>query len=290
MVVAPPDGQLLVAGAGGLGRARYCVHSNLVVGIGRATARRAGRVGAGTTVTLRAEARHILVLWDVDHTLIETRGVGFAIYQRAFTAATGRALDQLAQISGRTELDIIRETLRINGIAPTDHAIDTLAIALIQGYQDARCELGTIGRALPGAAATLKLLADDPRVHQGVLTGNLRDVARVKLEVFGLTTYVDLSASAYGDDHSDRAQLVTIARHRASERTGVDFDNTHTVLIGDTPNDVEAATTAGVRVLGVATGKSSLDDLASAGAPIVLPNLEDPDRTAQLILNPPQAD
>lgn len=51
----------------------------------------------------------VLVLWDIDHTLIETRGVGFAIYQRAFAAATGRAFDKRADISGRTELDIMRE-------------------------------------------------------------------------------------------------------------------------------------------------------------------------------------
>lgn len=235
-----------------------------------------------------AEAPHLLVLWDVDHTLIETRGVGFAIYQRAFFAATDRQLDELAQISGRTELDIMRETLRINGIEPTDNAINTLARALTQGYEDARGELAATGRALPGATATLQRLADDPRVHQGVLTGNLRDVARIKLEVFDLTSYLDLAAGAYGNDHTDRARLVAIAQERASERARASFDNAHTVLIGDTPNDIQAATSAGVRVIGVATGKSSPDDLTAAGAPVVLTDLTDPAHTARLILNPPE--
>ena len=85
----------------------------------------------------------LLVLWDVDHTLIETRGVGFAIYQRAFSAATGRPLVELAKVSGRTELDIMRETLRINGIEPTDEAVNALAAALTQGYEDARDELSS---------------------------------------------------------------------------------------------------------------------------------------------------
>ncbi len=79
-----------------------------------------------------SQTARVLVLWDVDHTLIETRGVGYAIYQRAFPAATGRPLDQLAQIAGRTELDIMRETLRINDIEPTDDAVDKLAAALVQ--------------------------------------------------------------------------------------------------------------------------------------------------------------
>ncbi len=118
---------------------------------------------------------HVLVLWDIDHTLIKTQGVGFAICQQVFPAATGRPLDQMAQISGRTEPDIMRETLRVNGVEPTDDAIDSLAAALVQGYEDARNELATTGRALPGAVATLRRLAADPRVHQAVLTGNLRD-------------------------------------------------------------------------------------------------------------------
>ena len=68
-----------------------------------------------------------MVLWDVDHTLIETRGVGLAIYRRAFPAATGRPLDRLAVVSGRTELDIMRETLRLN-----DHSERSELVAIAQ--------------------------------------------------------------------------------------------------------------------------------------------------------------
>jgi phosphoglycolate phosphatase len=92
-----------------------------------------------------AVSPQVLVLWDVDHTLIETRGVGFAIYQRAFPTGTGRPLVRLAHISGRTELDIMCETLRINGIDPTDEAISALAAALTPGYEDARDELANTG-------------------------------------------------------------------------------------------------------------------------------------------------
>lgn len=228
-------------------------------------------------------AAHVLVLWDVDHTLIETRGVGFAIYQRAFPAATGRPLDKLAQISGRTELDIMRETLRINGIEPTEEFITKLGVALVEGYENAREELASTGRLLPGAIATLDRLAVEPQLHQAVLTGNLRDVARIKLEVFGLQARLDLKAGAYGDDHSDRAELVTIAQKRASERIGTTFDNQHTVLIGDTPNDIEAGLTAGVRVIAVATGKSDADALSAAGATFIVDNLTDSEYILQLI-------
>ena len=74
-------------------------------------------------------ALRLLVLWDLDHTLIETRGVGRALYERAFPAATGKPLTTLASISGRTEMDIMAESLRLNNIAPTDEMITRLARA-----------------------------------------------------------------------------------------------------------------------------------------------------------------
>ncbi|MFE0020352.1 HAD family hydrolase [Amycolatopsis sp. NPDC059021] len=214
-----------------------------------------------------------LVLWDVDHTLIETRGVGRAIYERAFPAATGKPLAKLAQIAGRTELDIMTESLRVNDIEPTDEAVRKLAAALVQSYEDARDELAATGRVLPGARETLERLTADPTVYQGILTGNLRAVACIKLEVFGLDQYLDFETSAYGDDHADRAELVKIAQRRAELRIGSSFDSSSTVLIGDTPNDVKAALTAGVRVIAVATGKSSAEGLRAAGATHVVNHL-----------------
>src|SRR5205814_1606434 len=127
------------------------------------------------------------------------------------------------------------------GIEPTDAELRGLAAALIRGYQDAREELRTIGRALPGAAEALQSLIEEPTVYQTVLTGNLREVARIKLEVFGLDHYVDLASGAYGDDDPERVNLVRLAQQRVTERTGVAFNGDNTILIGDTPRDIEAA-------------------------------------------------
>jgi phosphoglycolate phosphatase len=226
-------------------------------------------------------APRLLVLWDLDHTLIETRGLGRALYERAFPAATGTPLATLARVSGRTELDIMTDSLRLNNITPTNEIITRLARALVQTYHDAREELRTIGRALPGAHDTLARLAHHPTVYQSVLTGNLRDVARIKLEVFHLDHYLDLDAGAYGDDDPDRPTLVTIAQQRATQRTGVTFSNGATVLIGDTPQDIEAGLTAGVHVIGVATGQTSTQELRDAGAPHTAANLIE----CQAILN-----
>jgi phosphoglycolate phosphatase len=226
-------------------------------------------------MTALPESPRLLVLWDIDHTLIETRGVGRAIYDRAFPAATGRPLAKLASIAGRTELDIMAESLRINDIEPTEEMVSKLAAALTQGYEDARSELATTGRVLPGAQESLARLATKPAVHQAVLSGNLRAVSRIKLEVFGLADYLDFDSSAFGDDNPSRPALVAIAQQRATERLGVNFDNAHTILIGDTPNDVQAALTAGVRAIAVATGKHSQGELREAGATHVIKDLSD---------------
>jgi phosphoglycolate phosphatase-like HAD superfamily hydrolase len=167
------------------------------------------------------------------------------------------------------------ESLRINGIQPTDGMVTKLADALIQGYEDAREELRAIGRALPGARDALASLADEPAFHQSVLTGNLRTVARIKLEVFELDAYLDLASGAYGDDDPNRSNLVALARRRAGERTGVVFGGDATVLVGDTPKDVQAGLAAGVRVVGVATGKTSVQELQQAGAHDVASNLKE---------------
>ncbi|GGU47110.1 HAD family hydrolase [Lentzea flava] len=216
-----------------------------------------------------------LVLWDIDHTLLQSRGMGREMYERAFPAAFGRSFQQLADVSGRTELDIIAETLKLHGIEPDDAATRKLADALAHSYDAGREEFAARGRVLPGAREALAALAADPAIHQGVLTGNLRAVAHIKLAAFGLDRFLDLEASAYGDDHADRPELVTIARERASQRIGAPVDTNHTVLIGDTPRDVAAGLTAGVRVIAVATGRSSVDELQAAGADKVLPDLTD---------------
>ncbi|HYZ08686.1 MAG TPA: haloacid dehalogenase-like hydrolase [Pseudonocardiaceae bacterium] len=216
----------------------------------------------------------MLVLWDVDHTLVETRGVGRAIFERAFLAATGTPFHERPPFTGRTDLNIMRESLQLNGVDPTDEAVRRLSQALVDGYQQARADLRSRGRAMPGAATSLATLAAEADVRQSLLTGNLREIARVKLEVFGLDGYVDFEAGGYGADHTDRAELVHRAQARATRRFGHQFDNAHTVLIGDTPNDVRAARAAGVHMIGIATGGSDVEQLRAAGADAVLATLE----------------
>ncbi len=225
----------------------------------------------------------ILVLWDIDHTLIETHGVGGEIYAEAFRAVTGHPLDEMPSLSGRTEPVIFREALKAHGIADRQDLYSQFAGEQARSYAARADKLRRRGRALPGAADALRALADSPDVIQSILTGNTRPAAEIKLRTFALDRYLDLDVGAYGTDDDDRANLVKIARQRAEEGHGVRFDPAATVLIGDTPNDVAAARDGGARIIAVATGSDSAEDLASAGADPVLDDLTQTDELLSVI-------
>jgi phosphoglycolate phosphatase len=215
----------------------------------------------------------VLVLWDIDHTLIETRGVGGRIYADAFQAVTGQELKKMPHLSGRTEPVIFREALEAHGLSNRDGLYAQFAAEQARGYAQRMSELAHIGRALPGAADALRILHDRDHTAQSVLTGNTREAAALKLQAFGLDHYLRLDLGAYGTDADDRPELVSIARHRAEESFGVTFSPENTILIGDTPNDVTAAHEGGARVIAIASGSYTSDDLTSAGADTVFEDL-----------------
>ncbi|MDQ2873945.1 MAG: haloacid dehalogenase-like hydrolase [Actinomycetota bacterium] len=222
----------------------------------------------------------LLILWDIDHTLIETGGVGSEVYAAAFQKVTGHKLEQLAAVSGRTEPVIFRETLALHGLDDPGGLFARFADEQARGYADRISDLQRRGRALPGAARALDALATRDDAVQSVLTGNTRPSAEIKLRAFGLDTHLDLDAAAYGTDSDDRASLVAIARERAARHTGHEFGPQSTLLIGDTPADVTAARDGHARIIAVASGDFSPADLAEAGATTVLAGLSS---TAALI-------
>ena len=222
----------------------------------------------------------LLVLWDVDGTLLNAAGLGTRLYEMVFRVLFGCELPAVAPKAGRTDRAIITDTLTLAGIpeprAQVDRFLAALArqVAAVDGTMNARVH------PLAGASAAIAALAmastPHRQIHQSVLTGNMRPLAVLKLGAAGLGDHLDLGAGAYGDAHEVRAELVSVARLAASRRYGADFAGSATILIGDTPLDVEAALASGARVVGVATGGYSTGELAEAGAHAVLPDLTDP--------------
>jgi len=228
----------------------------------------------------------LLVLWDVDYTLVNAGGLGTRMYEAAFRELFGRDLLAVASKAGRTDRAIGLDTLALAGIAePQAHVDDFLAV-LARRSAAANGTVSDDVRAMPGASAAVAALAD-AGARQSVLTGNVRPLAELKLGLAGLGEHLDLDVGAYGDVHEVRAELVAVARQAAREAYGADFSGASTVLVGDTSFDVAAALAADARVVGVATGSFSAAELAAAGAHIVLPELTDTSRVLAAVIGRP---
>jgi phosphoglycolate phosphatase-like HAD superfamily hydrolase len=243
--------------------------------------------------------RRLLVLWDVDYTLVDSDGVGRELYQIAFREMFGGQLPQPGSMAGRTDRAIALEVLTLAGVAEPRQRVDAFHL-LMAGHAAEMADLVLErSRVLPGAAQAMAALAAlaappgrdggpggrvGPALVQSLLTGNIRALAEVKLRPLGLTDHLDLDAGAYGDAHEIRAELVGVARASAARRYGSDFGGQATVLVGDTPLDVGAALATSARAVGVATGSFTAEDLAAAGAHAVLPDLADTDRAVAAIL------
>jgi len=146
------------------------------------------------------------------------------------------------------------------------------------------------GRPMPGAAAALDALAAVPGVVQSLLTGNVRQVAEVKLAPLGLMSRLDLEVGAYGNEHEIRAELVRLARHRAAAAYDADFSGALTVLVGDTPLDIEAALATGARAVGVATGQFTLAELLAANPHAALEDLSGTPEVVAAVLGDARGD
>ena len=272
--------------------------------------------------------RWLLVLWDIDFTLINAGGVGTRLYRIVFRDMFGTELPGAADMAGRTDRAIVADTLARAGIPEPRQHLDQF-LARLAALAPTGHELAVRhSRALPGAAAALDALAafapgrdgagragtahgrndagragtaqsrdggpagrdgagdrtTDVCVVQSVLTGNVRQMAEMKLGAVGLDGHLDLEAGAYGDSHEVRSELVHLARRNAARRYGRDFAGPATVLVGDTPLDVAAARATGARAVAVATGGTSADKLAESGADAVLPDLTDTPAVLSAIL------
>ncbi|MFS4487795.1 HAD hydrolase-like protein [Dietzia kunjamensis] len=219
----------------------------------------------------------VLVLWDLDLTLLDPAGFGTRMITPALADLLGRDPVMGASFAGRTDRAILTDLLDINGIGVDD---DEVVLSLMDAVAR-RCEtfgedlLAGGGGPLPGAHEAVAALAADPRLHQGIVTGNMRRTALLKLRLCGFDGLPDPGLGAFGDHHADRAHLVRDALAAARAR-GVDVPPGRSVVVGDHVHDVRGARAAGAVCVAVATGRVSADDLRAAGAHAVLPDLTDP--------------
>ena len=213
------------------------------------------------------------VLFDIDGTLLVTGGAGGAAWQRGFDELYGVDANVAEHTdAGMTDPEIaeiiFREVVGREGSAEEraraigcylKHLPGTVAES--QGY-----------RLMPGVEKLLDRLIDSGFML-GLVTGNIEAAAHIKLARAGLNRF--FSFGGYGSDSADRTEVTEAALRRGELVSGGVLSEGACIAVGDTPRDVKAGHGAGIKVVGVATGKYSRDQLRQAGADWAIPEVSD---------------
>ena len=230
-----------------------------------------------------AEQPHLL-LFDIDGTLVDTGGAGM----RALVQAVGELYpDRVEAAGGSPQLDLAGST--DSGLAMqifaelgvTDSPAERQLFfgSYLSHLRANLGEPGTNGTLLAGVTALLDHLAPLSRAGEvmvGLLTGNIAEGARVKMDYYGVAPHFPFGS--FGDDHHDRDRLGPIAVRRAGDHLGHDLGAAPVTVIGDTPKDIRCARAFGARVLAVASGGVERQALAAHDPDVLLPDLADLDK------------
>jgi phosphoglycolate phosphatase-like HAD superfamily hydrolase len=193
-------------------------------------------------------------------------------------------------MAGRTDAWILSDAAAAHGIRADSADLARFPDAYVRHLAAeiaASAQRGTTlsrgGRygVMPGVRALLDALIDRPDAYLALLTGNYETGAQLKLEHFDLWRY--FRCGAFGDGAADRNGLVPKALARVAASGGPAFAPSDAVVIGDTPLDVACARAGGARLIAVATGNHSVDELRAAGADVVFEDLTDTGAVVQSI-------
>jgi phosphoglycolate phosphatase-like HAD superfamily hydrolase len=216
----------------------------------------------------------ILVLFDIDGTLVDCGKAAGKAFSAAFHEAFGVPcpIFKAEEVSGLTDTAILMEVVRRLKIDPDDLEQRRDRAFEIYARNLERELKGNPAIALPGAAEAVQALQSLEACAIGLLTGSTEATARVKLETAGIS-FDQFVCGAYSEDGELREALPPAARRRFAGLFG--NEPRTTILIGDTPRDIQAAHATGCEFIGVATGPYSVETLEAAGARIILRDFKD---------------
>jgi phosphoglycolate phosphatase-like HAD superfamily hydrolase len=210
-------------------------------------------------------------------------------YAEAFRRVTGRPLVALPQLPGASDSEIFFEALALNEAVPLsgqsedNDLLARYATELAAAFSARTYLLTAQGRPLRGAREALAAVSRLPNVIQTVITGTFKQNAAIKLRAFDLDRFVDLAIGGYGSDVYPKGTQIMRSLAMATEKYGVQVTPARAVYVADSVRDAAAAHVAGVRCLGVATGRSTISELRDAGADPVLSDLADTSRVVAAI-------
>ena len=213
------------------------------------------------------------VLFDIDGTLISTGGASDRAWKRAFKELHGVDVDVPAVTGkGVPDPEVGRQVFKAAlGREPTDEEAEALMRRRLD-HLDEEVESSPSYVVKDGVVELLEKLTGDG-VPLGLTTGNVEQAAHIKLSRADLNRF--FSFGGYGSDSPDRTELTKKALERGGEVVGHPLDLDRCFSCGDTPRDVEAGHGAGIRVVGVATGEYTVEELLEAGADAAVKSLRE---------------
>jgi phosphoglycolate phosphatase-like HAD superfamily hydrolase len=219
-----------------------------------------------------APSRAVILLFDIDGTLLLSGGAGRRAMNRLFEARYGvKNAFHGIRPHGMTDPAIFREII-LNTLSrdPAPGELDALCNAYLD-YLAQEIDGSKSFTIMPGVTDLLPRLSASDRLRLGLATGNLAFASRLKLRRAGLDRY--FSFGGFGSDAEDRAELTRIARDRGRDQAG--DPRAPVVVVGDTVQDVRAARAVGARSLAVMTTGTSRATFEIEGADLVTEDLAD---------------
>lgn len=220
------------------------------------------------------------ILFDIDGTLIHTGGAGRDALHTALEVVFAVKDPYPVDLSGRTDRGIARELFAAHDIPPTEenwHKFREAYLAGLDVHLPAKA-----GRVLPGVRELIALLEARSHVALGLLTGNVREGARRKLAYYQLDRH--FATGGFGDTHPHRDDVAREALAAMRTKIGAHLSGDEVWIIGDTPLDIRCARAIGARVLAVATGSHSAEELSAHAPDLVAADLSDTAALAERLL------
>ena len=223
-----------------------------------------------------------LILFDVDQTLISTRGGDRKALNDTFRELHGID-DAFEGISfgGRMDLSIMDQVYSHRGVAEGDRCIGNFKARYFELLEQVLKDW-EMGIVYPGIPELLRALDSRAGVQLGLATGNFRESAFIKLQKYGLDTF--FREGGFGGDHPDRPKVVADAILKCQTLSGMVYEREDIFVIGDSISDVEAGRANGINSVAVATGHYDTVKLKALGPTFVFEDLSDTERVLGALL------
>jgi phosphoglycolate phosphatase len=223
-----------------------------------------------------------MVLFDIDKTLLVGSTFHYAALKNAISEVYGVENPKpVKNMQGMTDLKIICNILSQENmdLKTIKTGLDDCMRVMYKNFKDALEQKDL--KVMDGVRQLLGNLKN-LEIPMGLVTGNMENIAWLKLEKVGLKEYFKFGG--FGDHTTKRSILVKMALESSEANVGSIYRG-HVFLIGDTPRDMVGGVKLGVRTIGVATGDFSQEELVLSGAEFILKDLKDTDKVLKIILN-----